>query len=241
LVERRNQDDGFEAVFQVQRDVFEFPDDREIALGQERVEILENEDGRLHLLNHLIQGCERFLGDGIPVFLRLDGGAGGHDAGAVSPFINFLLPFPGDLNDHVLHAHFFARNDIEDRVARSDQGFEFSCKVHVRVGQMSFRLPPSSRSPPQPAFPPRRFGGRQIGGGFLEPLGNRGRHGGLLGVVAQQFLGMGKFRGGLGLRLVFGPGLSGLLLFLGKFGLMFHGTASGILVEKHGKSFAGAM
>jgi hypothetical protein len=43
------------------------------------------------------------------------------------------------------------------------------------------------------------------------------------------------------LGLVFGPDLSGLLLLLGKFGLVFHNSTSGIFFKKRGKGFAGAM
>jgi hypothetical protein len=38
---RRNQHDGFEAVFQMQGDVLELADDGEIVFGQERMKILE--------------------------------------------------------------------------------------------------------------------------------------------------------------------------------------------------------
>jgi len=70
-------------------------------------------------------------------------------------------------------------------------------------------------------------------------LGNRRRHGGVRGVEAQQFVRAGKFAGGLRLGLLFGSVL--LLLFLGKFGLVFHSTASGIFFKKRGKRLAGAM
>ena len=130
---RRNQHDGFEAVFQVQRDVLELADDGEIVFGQERMEILEDENGRLDLLDDLVQRRERVLGGGVAAFLRLDGGAGGHDAVAVGPLEDFLLPLLGDLDHHVLHAHFLAGDDVKNRITRADEGFEFSLEVHGRV------------------------------------------------------------------------------------------------------------
>ena len=79
-------------------------------------------------------------------------------------------------------------------------------------------------------------------GGFLESLGNARRHGGVCRVVAQHLFGVRKFARGLLLRLLLNPDLSGrLLLFLGKFGLVFHNSASGGFLKKSGKSFAGAM
>jgi hypothetical protein len=64
----------------VQRDVLELPDDGEIVLGEERMEILEDKNGRLDLFDDLVERRERVLGGGIAVFLRLDGRAGGDDA-----------------------------------------------------------------------------------------------------------------------------------------------------------------
>jgi len=88
-------------------------------------------------------------------------------------------------------------------------------------------------------LPPGCFRPGQIAGGFLESLGNARRHGGVRSVIAQQFFGAGKFAGGRLLRLMFGSVL--LLLFLGKFGLVFHNSTSGGFLKKGGKSFAGAM
>jgi hypothetical protein len=48
----------------------------------------------------------------------------------------------------------------------------------------------------------------------LEPLRDGRWHGCVRGVVAQQLLRIRKFTGGLLLRLMSGPDLSGLLLFL---------------------------
>src|SRR5208282_5986440 len=72
-------------------------------------------------------------------------------------------------------------------------------------------------------FPPDRLRPGQIAGGFLKPLGDAGRHGGLRGVVPQQLLHIGEFTAGRLLSLVLG---SLLLLFLGKFGLVFQDLAS---------------
>ena len=61
-------------------------------LRQERMEILEDKNRRLDLVDDLVQRRQRVLGGGVAVLLRLDGGAGGHDAGAVAPLEDFLLP-----------------------------------------------------------------------------------------------------------------------------------------------------
>ena len=82
---------GLETVLQVQGDVLELADDGEIVLRQERMEILEHENRRLDLLDHLVQRRQRIFGGGVAVFLGLDGGAGGNDARAVGPFEDLLL------------------------------------------------------------------------------------------------------------------------------------------------------
>ena len=86
-------------------------------LREKRMEILENENGRLDLFDHLVQRGQRVLGGGVAMFLGLNRGAGGNDAGAATPFENFLLARFGDLHDQVLHAHLFARDDVENRIA----------------------------------------------------------------------------------------------------------------------------
>ena len=88
-------------------------------------------------------------------------------------------------------------------------------------------------------FPPNQFRLGQFTGGFLEPLRDGRRHRRVRGVVAQQLFRIRKFPGGRLLGLVFSSVL--LLLFLGKFGLVFHNSASGIFYKKSGKGFAGAM
>ena len=56
-------------------------------------------------------------------------------------------------------------------------------------------------------------------------------------IVAQHLFGVRKFVRGLLLRLLF----SGVLLLLGKFGLVFHNSASGGFLKQSGKGLAGAM
>ena len=75
---------------QVQRDFLELADDGEIVSGQERMKILEDENRRLDLLDDLVQRGQRVFGGGVAVFLRLDGRAGGHEAGAAAPFKDFF-------------------------------------------------------------------------------------------------------------------------------------------------------
>src|SRR5258706_336730 len=73
---------------------------------------------------------KRFLGGRVAQFLRLNGGAGGNDARAVTPLEHFLLPFFGDLDDQILHAHLFTGYEIENGVAGADEDLEFGLKGH---------------------------------------------------------------------------------------------------------------
>jgi hypothetical protein len=114
----------------VQRDLLELSDDREIVLREERMKILEDENRGLDLLDHLVQGRERIFGGGVAVLLGLEGGAGRNDADAETPHEHFLLPPLGDAEDGVLHTHFLAGDNVEDRVARADQGLNFRLEIH---------------------------------------------------------------------------------------------------------------
>ena len=97
------------------------------------MKILEQKNRRLDLFDDLVQRRQRILGGGVAAFLRLNGRAGGHDAVAERPLENFFLPLGGDFNDEILHAHFLAGDDVEDRVARADERFDFSLKIHGDV------------------------------------------------------------------------------------------------------------
>ena len=94
------------------------------------MEVFEDEDGGLDLFDDLVQRGQGVFGRGVAVLLGLDGSADGDDAGAVAPLEGFLLALLGDLLHHVLHPHLLARNDVEDRIARPDEGFEFGLEVH---------------------------------------------------------------------------------------------------------------
>jgi putative ABC transport system ATP-binding protein len=78
---------------------------------------------RLDLLDHLIQRREGILRGGVPLALRLDGRPGGHNAGAATPLENLLLSLAGNLGQQILHAEFLAADDVNDRIARPDEGF----------------------------------------------------------------------------------------------------------------------
>ena len=128
---RRDDQDGLETVLQVQRDFLELADHGEIVAAEERMKILEDEQCRLDLLDHLVQRGERILGGGAAVFLGLDRSAGGDDAGAAAPLVDFFMPPPRDLHRQILHAHLLARDDVQNRITRADQGFEFGLEVHL--------------------------------------------------------------------------------------------------------------
>ena len=77
---RRDEDDRLEAVLQVQRHVAQLADGRGVgglvALGEEGVEILEDENRRLDLLDDLVERGDGILGGGVAGFLALQVGAG---------------------------------------------------------------------------------------------------------------------------------------------------------------------
>ncbi len=115
----------------MQRDFLELAHDGEIVPRQERVKILEDKNRRLDLLDDLVERGQRVLGGGVAILLRLDGGAGRDDAGAVAPFEDlFLAALAGDFDDRVLGPRLLAGNDVKDRVTRADEQFEFGLKVH---------------------------------------------------------------------------------------------------------------
>jgi hypothetical protein len=130
LHHRRNQDDGLETVLEMEGDVLEPPDNCEVIAGQERVEVLEQKDGRLDLLDDEVQGGERVFGGRVAALLGLDGSAGRDDAAAIGPFEHFFLPFGGNLDQDVLDPHFLAGNEVKDRVTGADQGLDFRGEVH---------------------------------------------------------------------------------------------------------------
>ncbi len=105
------------------------------------MEILENEDGRFHLVNDLVQRDERILGRRVAVFLGLDGGAGRHQSGAERPLEHLLLPLVGNVLDQLLDPRFLVRKNVEDRVTRPDQGFDFFSKVHGALSMADSAVP----------------------------------------------------------------------------------------------------
>ena len=66
----------------MKRDLLEFADDRCLIFDQERMKIVENKNGWLHLFHDLVQSRERFPGRRVAIFLGLDGGTRrGHPQG----------------------------------------------------------------------------------------------------------------------------------------------------------------
>src|SRR5206468_11091743 len=76
----RHQHDGLETVFEMKGDVLEFADDGEVVFGQEGMKILEQKNGRLNLLDDLVEGSQRVAGGAVALLVGLDGGAGWHEA-----------------------------------------------------------------------------------------------------------------------------------------------------------------
>jgi len=127
----RNNNDGFKTVLEVEGDLFELTNDGVVGFGQKRMEIFEKENGGLDEVDDLIQSDQRVLSGRIPQFLRLNGRAGWHHARAATPFEDFLLAFPRNLDREVLDAHFLVGNNVEDGIAGADEGFEFGRKSHI--------------------------------------------------------------------------------------------------------------
>jgi hypothetical protein len=130
LEHRAHQQNGLVAVLEMERDVLQFPHHREVVPGEEGMEIFEQEDGGFDLFDHLVQRDQRILGGCAPIFLGLDRSAGRDDSGAVSPLVDFLLSFGGDLEDDALNPGFLPGGDVENRVACPNQGFDLPGKIH---------------------------------------------------------------------------------------------------------------
>ena len=127
----RDEDDGLETVLQVQRDFLELARDGVIALGEERMKILEDKDGWLDLFDDVIQRGERFFGGRVAILLRLDGSPRRHDARAVTPLEHFFLPPTSDVQDDFLHAQFLTRYDVKNWIPRPDQRLDFRGEIHL--------------------------------------------------------------------------------------------------------------
>src|SRR5439155_4006114 len=70
------------------------------------------------------------LGGVVAMLLRLQRCACGHDAQTEAPLKNFFLAALRDGDDHILHPHFFAGNNVEHRVTGPDERLDFELEVH---------------------------------------------------------------------------------------------------------------
>src|SRR5258708_16120049 len=125
-----NQDHGLVAVLEVESDFLELADDREIIASQERVEVFEDEQGGFDLLDDLVEGGDGVAGCRTAILERLNGGAGGYDAGAAAPFECLFLALARDVHHQMLDAHLFTGDDVEDRVASANKRLEFNLQCH---------------------------------------------------------------------------------------------------------------
>jgi hypothetical protein len=137
----RDQDDGFETVFEMERDFLELADEG-VAVGmgtrEEGVKILEEEDGRIDLFDDLVKRGEWIACWRVAILLELngsvgDGGGGGgvvgKETGGAAPFVEGLLAALGDGGEETLDALFLRREDINDGIASADESFEFLGEV----------------------------------------------------------------------------------------------------------------
>src|SRR5947208_483297 len=69
---RRNKNDRFEAVLEMERDIFETTNDSDIVTREERMKVLEKKDRRFDMINHQLQGGQGLFGGRISALLRLD-------------------------------------------------------------------------------------------------------------------------------------------------------------------------
>ncbi len=188
----------------------------------EGVEVLEQEDGGIDVIHDPIQGdggvaCSRILA---PV-----GCAGVRERdepGAGRPLEHLLVSLGGDVCDPGIEAIFLPGDDVEDRVASTDQSFEFIPCVHGLGVRFNGDSGGSSRWWPwgrsaltlfssEQACPPGLRRGRVLVDGLGNAYFQRGREFRLVAVCADCFLGGLKLREGGDLR---GPGQVGLVLFL---------------------------
>src|SRR5512138_674300 len=122
----------------MQSNVFEPPDDREIIPREERVQILEEEEGGLDLFDDQIQRRQRLAGGRVPAFLGLDRSAGRHQAGAVGPLEHPFLSPGSELLDHFLDAHLLARDDVKNGVPCVYQRFDLALETHGLAGTTAY-------------------------------------------------------------------------------------------------------
>lgn len=141
----RNEDDGFETVFEVKCDFLELSDGGVliwVVPGEKGMQVLEEENGRIDLFDDLIERGEGIARGGGAVFLELDGGAagttgaGGKQAGGAAPFVNGFLAALGDLKEKLVNALFLRGNDVNDGVARADERLEFLGKLSGHSASM---------------------------------------------------------------------------------------------------------
>src|SRR5437016_3464020 len=129
----RHQDNRFEAILQMQSNFLEAPDNGKVVPGQERMKVFEDKEGRLNLVDYMIQRRQGIAGCGYTVLLGLDRRSRCDNAGGAAPLKHFLLTLASNFDNQVLDAHLFAGNDIKDRIARAYQGFQLGLKCH-RLG-----------------------------------------------------------------------------------------------------------
>ena len=126
-----DHDDGLHAVFEVEREFLELAHDGEISAREEGVKIFEEENCGFHLLDDLVEGGERVSGGGVLIFVGLKRCAAGNDAGVATPLENFFATFVGGVRHGVARAEFLTGNNVENRISRADEQFQFLLKVHI--------------------------------------------------------------------------------------------------------------
>lgn len=124
LEHRRHQHDGLVAVLQMDRDLLQTADGLRMISAEAGVEILEDEDRRIHLLNGAVQGGHGIGGLRVARLSGLQGHAGGDQAGVAAPFDDRFLATRSNLDQGFRHASLLAREHIQDWIPRPDERFD---------------------------------------------------------------------------------------------------------------------
>jgi hypothetical protein len=77
------------------------------------------------LFYDLVESGDWITGRGISIFLQLDRRAVWKEARGATPFVNAFLAALGHFLDVLKHSEFFRRNHVNERIASTDERFEF--------------------------------------------------------------------------------------------------------------------
>src|SRR5690242_3065154 len=89
------------------------------------MQVLEKKNSGLDLFDHFVQRRDWVASGRIPGPWQLNRSARGDKPGGTTPLVDALLPALTDLAHDPLNARLFRRDNVDQRVARANQRFEF--------------------------------------------------------------------------------------------------------------------